>query len=762
MSSHDLPNLFQAMKLLDDDRLRELCLHLNVANEDLAQLDYNNDLPLNGTFVGRVYTLIDYCKRHIAIDTLVETLKKHYPYLLKPDTPHQLPSCYETPPSREDLIPRDEEIDKLRSKWGKHPAAGIVGIGGQGKTSFASLFVRAWIGPVYWANVNHGGDQIIICALTIMGVEFDRKDYPKLGALSHLLVNTLRRNDEPWLIVIDDFEPRHLANGDYPIDGEMAELLYLACKEGLGHSRLLLTARVMPRCKGVDQPIGYHLDGLKPGQALALITNLLPENCPSEELVLRVAGKKYTDGNPYALILLANYLKRKQGNPNRNLEKLLEDEGLWENTTGELLDKVWKQMPLNQKQVAQYISIFPTHVTAEVIAGMLARLPKPLTVDQSGLDGLVESSLAKLDYDEQYELHPLLHRYAHRKIVPDASAYHYAAARYYLNQYTCDTRANPPQSVADVQLLLTAFDQLCAAAEYSKALGLLYRAIEDREERLDLYEKLDRWGEYQRLLVMQKCIAKSPVSALNKRERSKTMSGLGKVHKDLGDYQQALDYIRQSLQIDEQTGDIKNKGADLGSLGQTYSSLGEYEQAIDCYLQGLEIAEQTGDLKNKGVHLGNLGVAYDWLKDFQQAIVYHHQALEIAEQTGNIRGKGNHLGNLGYSYIKNGEIEKGIGYCEQAEQISSRLNDIRSQGHLWHNLGEGYTALHRPVDALACFLKAQFFHERSLQPDKETTRKNIAKLREEVGDDEWPALEAQARQLADDPNWRPWNDEQET
>ncbi|MEO0015203.1 MAG: hypothetical protein RLZZ535_3592, partial [Cyanobacteriota bacterium] len=85
----------------------------------------------------------------------------------------------------------------------------------------------------------------------------------------------------------------------------------------------------------------------------------------------------------------------------------------------------------------------------------------------------------------------------------------------------------------------------------------------------------------------------------------------------------------------------------LLGLGIAYRSLGDYQKAIDYYQQSLEIATEIGKRNAIGSCLGNLGNAYDSLGDYQRAIDYLQQSLEIAQEIGDRHGEANTWFNLG-------------------------------------------------------------------------------------------------------------------
>ncbi len=67
----------------------------------------------------------------------------------------------------------------------------------------------------------------------------------------------------------------------------------------------------------------------------------------------------------------------------------------------------------------------------------------------------------------------------------------------------------------------------------------------------------------------------------------------------------------------------------LSALGNDYDSLGQFQRAIDYHQQDLEIAREIGNRQWEGTSLGGLGQAYNSLGQYQKAIEYHQQALDI-------------------------------------------------------------------------------------------------------------------------------------
>jgi len=82
------------------------------------------------------------------------------------------------------------------------------------------------------------------------------------------------------------------------------------------------------------------------------------------------------------------------------------------------------------------------------------------------------------------------------------------------------------------------------------------------------------------------------------------------VHKSLGQFQQATEYIEQQLNIARELGDRRQESNALGNLGYTYNSLESYSVAIDYIQQQLEISQAIGDRRGTATAFNNLGESF--------------------------------------------------------------------------------------------------------------------------------------------------------
>ena len=206
---------------------------------------------------------------------------------------------------------------------------------------------------------------------------------------------------------------------------------------------------------------------------------------------------------------------------------------------------------------------------------------------------------------------------------------------------------------------------------------------------------------------------------------------LGSGYFRLAQFEKAIEYYEQALDISREIGDRREEGLRLGNLGNAYYSLGQVDKAIEYYEQALVISREIGDRFGEGQDFGSLGIAYSDLGQIDKAIEYYKQALVIAREKGDKRGEGSRLGNLGIAYSDLGQIDKAIEYYEQALVIARQTGDRQNEGYQLVNLGNAYISLGQ-VEKAKEFLEQSLSIAREIKDPRmeKITLNNLKKLEE--------------------------------
>ncbi|PZS01271.1 MAG: hypothetical protein DLM69_05140, partial [Candidatus Chloroheliales bacterium] len=501
------------------------------------------------------------------------------------------------------VVGRTVQLQELRDRLRQDARLAIVGVAGVGKTTLAAM---------YCADRNLRGNYRAVCW-------FEMKGQPLVSDLARQFGALLGRQPSEQAKSEEDFarqllEWLHDLNGQYLIVLNNAETVLdensnatsgwatLLGEARLGGNRLLLTTRQQVRAGGELLP-GYNLGGLSEDEAVALLT---ARGVVASDAQLREAARK-CECHTYALIFLAQLVA-----DGRKLARLLQSKTLWQGEiAANLLDEVYRGLDAGQQALLRYVSVYDVPdllrqpVSTAELAAMLHELDAPLRPlpiedwDADGVDALglalTRRSLLEYSADERYTIHAIVRDYAYKQL-PDPAAHHRAAAASLRRQYSTahpDPHTRPAKDSAEVQPLLDAFDQLCAAGEYQQAAELLNTPLEylSGGDPISLKTLLNRWSEFSRLQTMLERLVNAP-TALEDGSRAAVIGNLGAVYDDLGEYDKAIEYSTRSLELAQQLGDRLVQAQSLISLGNVYFGLGEYDKAIEYFTHSLELAQQ--------------------------------------------------------------------------------------------------------------------------------------------------------------------------
>ncbi|MDM8517740.1 adenylate/guanylate cyclase domain-containing protein [Desulfobacterales bacterium HSG16] len=168
----------------------------------------------------------------------------------------------------------------------------------------------------------------------------------------------------------------------------------------------------------------------------------------------------------------------------------------------------------------------------------------------------------------------------------------------------------------------------------------------------------------------------------------------------------SVSYGKMALQQAELSGDAKDVAEALNNIGVAFKNMGDYEQAMDYYLNALKIRETLSDRKEIANSLHNVGVLYDYLLNYEKALEYYHQALTIREEIGDKKGIASSYNNIGIIHHFSEEYQKALDYYHRALNLRKQIEDKKGVGSSMNNSGAAYRALGNHKEALSYFLKA--------------------------------------------------------
>lgn len=173
-------------------------------------------------------------------------------------------------------------------------------------------------------------------------------------------------------------------------------------------------------------------------------------------------------------------------------------------------------------------------------------------------------------------------------------------------------------------------------------------------------------------------------------QRTYILNGIGNVYKYLNNGDEAENYFRQSLAIDEKIGNELGQSMNWNTIGSIYEYRQQYDSAKVMYLRALEHNNKSNSRNGAGICFNKLGQLADTQGNLDEAEDYYLQAYSILTNVGDKWNLAKTTCNLGRLCIVRGEYARAEKLLEESENL---VSGNRSYGHLrdiHHNLSDLY------------------------------------------------------------------------
>jgi tetratricopeptide (TPR) repeat protein len=160
----------------------------------------------------------------------------------------------------------------------------------------------------------------------------------------------------------------------------------------------------------------------------------------------------------------------------------------------------------------------------------------------------------------------------------------------------------------------------------------------------------------------------------NKQIQAEALGQTGNQHYHMGDYDTALNYLKQSLTIQQEIGDKSGEGETLINISHIYCSRDDYDTAFTYMKQSLAIQQEIGDKSGEGGALINISHIFKARGDYDMALNYLKQSLTIQQEIGDIVGLCATLFNIGHIHHQNEHIQQSMQVWVSVYRLAKPLN----------------------------------------------------------------------------------------
>ncbi|CAF4122903.1 unnamed protein product [Rotaria sp. Silwood2] len=275
---------------------------------------------------------------------------------------------------------------------------------------------------------------------------------------------------------------------------------------------------------------------------------------------------------------------------------------------------------------------------------------------------------------------------------------------------------------------------LVKIGQFNKAKELYQVLLEQTSDRSEiaiyhnnLGSVMDNQGDYenaiwyyeQALEVWQKTLP------LNDSNLIVSYNNIGGVYKNMGEYSKALSFYEKACEICEKM--LPANDPDLAisynNMGGVYDNMGEYSKALSFYEKACEIFKKTHPANHPEVatSFNNVGLVYSNIGEYSKALSFYEKALDICQKTlpSNHPSLAISYGNIGTMYMNMGEYSKALSSYEQVVAIQQNALSANhpSLATSYNNIGGVYQKMGEYSKALSFYDKALEIRQNTLSPN---------------------------------------------
>jgi len=515
----------------------------------------------------------------------------------------------------------------------------------------------------------------VVLDLNIPENDFTQNLEPKIrqSALHALLEDCLKAQakDEPTLIVIEDLHWIDALSHDL-LEGLAKALANHAVCFVLAYRPPQIERLQTPRIEALEQFTRIELHELTITEAesavRAKLTQLYPARGGALPDGLMEALMKRAQGNPFYLEELLNYVRDRGLDPSdiQNIE-------LPDSLHTLILSRI-DQLTEGEKTTLRVASIVGRLFRAKWLTGYYPDLGSFPQV-KAALDELDKLEITPLDSEPEltylfkhivthevtYESLPFatrarLHEQLARYLESIVGAEHVpplldTITHHYLHS------DNKEKQIEYLRMAGKAAQKKCANYAALEYYDTLLPLLMDDKEKMQIHLKR---GEVLELIGKFDNAETDFRTALDSAKddialKAGAQSALGWLNSRRGDYESALEWLRQAKEAQTILKDKAGLALVLSGIGGVYQRKGEYEQAHETLNEGLALAREADDKLTTGRALMSLGNVALGRGDWSSARALYEEGLALARESGNKGGIASFLNNLGLIAMAQGE-----------------------------------------------------------------------------------------------------------
>ncbi len=207
--------------------------------------------------------------------------------------------------------------------------------------------------------------------------------------------------------------------------------------------------------------------------------------------------------------------------------------------------------------------------------------------------------------------------------------------------------------------------------------------------------------------------------------RGQCLYNIGFLYNIQFNYDTALVYFQQSLNIFSSLSDSVGRAQALNGIGLVWMRREEYGQARDTFLTALSYISEETQPRLVAKLYNNIGITYEDQGLFEQSRMYYQRSLKIKERLDDLRGMASTYGNLADNYRQSGNFEQAIQFTKLGEELAIKTQAL-------DYLVSSYKRYHLCYEDMGDYRSALNYHRLYKRAQDSLTNENTQKQMQEL------------------------------
>ena len=238
------------------------------------------------------------------------------------------------------------------------------------------------------------------------------------------------------------------------------------------------------------------------------------------------------------------------------------------------------------------------------------------------------------------------------------------------------SQGQPELALLQIDTALMAFQRFQPDAASIKAMllkGRIYRRIGDTQRAKETFTE-----------ALKIC------KANGLQGESKILNNLGNISHVSGDYDKAVAYYVESLELKRAAGDKRGMAASYFNIGAIKSDMGQHDAAANDFKKCIKLAKEIAYTKLEIRGLSRIAYGFQEQGDLEQSINYNTQALKLSRSVNSVYGLMSNHYNLAENYRLSDDIPKAFEYYQLALKASKEQRHVGYEGAILTGIAQAY------------------------------------------------------------------------